>query len=296
VPHGAFVIPNPTGSAPGLWLDAGPRVVVVLPGPPRELQPMFDVTVGPRLAESTGGRRLHRRVLKMTGRAESQVDEVAQPIYGPYRDASISVQTTILATPGQIELHLAAAAADVAAVTQVLDELSTKLAAALAPYVFSVDGRGLEAVVGDLLRARGLRVAVAESCTAGLVLGRLTEVPGSSAWVIGGIVAYDNAVKVEQLDVARTLIEAHGAVSEPVAIAMADGVRARLKADVGIAVTGIAGPDGGTAQKPVGTVVIAIAGPASSVRTFKFPGDRRMVRQFSTAAALDMVRRALESA
>jgi nicotinamide-nucleotide amidase len=232
----------------------------------------------------------------MTGRAESQVDEVAQPIYGPYRDASISVQTTILATPGQIELHLAAAAADVAAVTQVLDELSTKLAAALAPYVFSVDGRGLEAVVGDLLRARGLRVAVAESCTAGLVLGRLTEVPGSSAWVIGGIVAYDNAVKVEQLDVARTMIEAHGAVSEPVAIAMADGVRARLKADVGIAVTGIAGPDGGTAQKPVGTVVIAIAGPASSVRTFKFPGDRRMVRQFSTAAALDMVRRALESA
>jgi nicotinamide-nucleotide amidase len=293
VPGGAVPLPNPTGSAPGLWIDEGARAVVLLPGPPRELEPMFDESVAPRLARVSAGRRWRRRVLKLTGRSESQIDEIAQPIYAPLSSGAIPVQTTILATPGQIELHLSAAGADLSAVDRTLEAGVTRLAAALAPYVFSVDGRSLEAVVGDLLREKGLRIAVAESCTAGLVLARLTEVPGSSSWVVGGVVAYADAVKVEALGVAPDVLAAHGAVSEPVARAMADGVRARLGADVGLSITGIAGPSGGSAEKPVGTVVIAIAGVATTVRTLKFPGDRRMVRQHSTAAALDLVRRTL---
>jgi nicotinamide-nucleotide amidase len=293
VPHGAVVLPNPKGSAPGLWIEHGNRAVAVLPGPPRELQPMFDAGVAPRLAAATAGRRVRRRTIKITGRAESQVDEVARDIYLPLQQAAVPVQTTILATPGQIELHLMATGGNLAAVDAALDAAAAALATALAPFVFSIDGRSLEAVVGDLLVARRLRIAVAESCTAGLVLGRLTNVPGSSAWVVGGIVAYDNEVKVTQLGVSREVLAAHGAVSEPVASAMAEGVRLRLGADVGVGLTGIAGPTGGSPEKPVGTVVVAVSGPAAVARTFKFPGDRHMVRQFSTAAALDLVRRAL---
>jgi len=230
-------------------------------------------------------------VLKLTGRAESQVDEVAQPIYTPLTQNPIPIQTTILATPGQIELHLSARGTNVAAMDEALDAGVTQLAAALSPAVFSVDGRSLELVVGDLLNEKKWTIAVAESCTGGLVLGRLTEVPGSSAWVIGGVVAYANDVKLRQLGVAAPLLEEHGAVSEPVARAMAEGVAAALGADIGVAVTGIAGPAGGSDAKPVGTVVIAVAGAIDGVRTFRFLGDRQMVRLQSVAAALDLVRR-----
>ncbi|HUL73770.1 MAG TPA: competence/damage-inducible protein A [Vicinamibacterales bacterium] len=295
VPQGAIVLPNPNGSAPGLWMDAGAKVVVLLPGPPRELQPMFDAEVNPRLVVRTSGRRVRRRAIKITGRSESQVDEVAQPIYGPLAAAVPPMTTTILATPGQIELHLSATGSDVAEVDSALDAAVEKLRQALGSVVFSVDGRGLEAVVGDLLRERGWRVAAAESCTGGLLLGRLTDVPGSSDWVIGGVVAYSNDVKVRDLGVPPALIAEHGAVSEPVARAMADGVRERLGADVGVAITGIAGPSGGSEAKPVGTVVIALAGSAPVVKTFRFPGDRRTVRAHATAAALDLIRRALGS-
>lgn len=254
---------------------------------------MFDVDVAPRLAARTGGRRLRRRVLKITGRSESEVDMLAAPVYGPWRSAAIPIETTILATPGQIELHLSATHSDVALLDRALESGVETLHAAVGSAVFSVDGRALEAVVGDLLKARGLTIAAAESCTGGLLLGRLTEIPGSSAWVIGGVVAYANEVKVRDLGVPPALIEEHGAVSEPVAIAMANGVRERLGADLAVAITGIAGPSGGTDAKPVGMVVIAATGLGERVRTFNFTGDRRMVRALSTAAALDMVRRAL---
>jgi nicotinamide-nucleotide amidase len=178
-------------------------------------------------------------------------------------------------------------------VDRVLQDAVTQLHEALGSIVFSVDGRNLEEVVAERLATRGLRIAVAESCTGGLVGARLTDVPGSSTWFVGGIVAYANAVKTGQLGVASSIIDAHGAVSEPVAEAMAAGVRARLGSDLGVAVTGIAGPDGGTAAKPVGTVVIAMAGPAPSVKTFRFVGDREMIRQQATLAAIDMVRRAI---
>jgi nicotinamide-nucleotide amidase len=293
IPAGADLLPNPVGTAPGLWLEVGGRALVLLPGPPRELHPIFDAHVAPRLSGRAGPRRLRRRVLRLTGLSESAADEIAQPVYAGFASEPIPVRTTILASPGQIELHLSAADADAGALDAALDSAGRRLADALRAHVVSVDGRTLEEVVGQLLAERSMRIAFAESCTGGLALGRLTDVPGSSAWVIGGVVAYDNAVKVEQLGVPPALIDAHGAVSEPVGAAMAGGVRRRLGADVGVAITGIAGPSGGTVEKPVGTVVIAIDGSSSRVRTFSFPGDRAMVRVQSVVAALNMVREAL---
>ena len=291
VPRGAAVLANVNGTAPGLWIEGRDRIVVLLPGPPRELQAIFDTHVAPQLAALVHGQRLRRRVIKITGRAESQVDEIAQPIYSPLGGGAVAIQTTILATPGQIELHLSARGTDVGALDAALESGVAQLADALAPAVFSVDGRSLEVVIGDLLKSRGWTIAVAESCTAGLVLGRLTEVPGSSAWVRGGVVAYADDVKTAQLGVPEAMLAAHGAVSEPVAQAMADGVRTRLGADIGLAVTGIAGPAGGSEAKPVGTVVIAASGAVGAVRTFRFLGDRQMVRLQSVAAALDLLRK-----
>ena len=293
VPSGATVLGNAFGTAPGLLLETEGRMVVLLPGPPRELRPMFETEVEPRIAERTGGRRVVRRVLKITGRSESQVEELAFPVYSTFGTPETPVETTILAAPGQIELHVSATGSDVRHLEGMLAHAVQRLHDAVGPAVFSTDGRTLEAVVGAELKSRGLTIAAAESCTGGGLLTRLTEVPGSSAWVIGGIVAYDNAVKVNHLGVAPELIASHGAVSEPFAQAMADGVRHRLGADVSVAITGIAGPDGGSLEKPVGTVVIAIAGVQPAVRTFLFPGDREAIRRFSTTAALEMVRQAL---
>jgi nicotinamide-nucleotide amidase len=293
--RGATVLTNPNGSAPGQWIEHDGKVVVLLPGPPRELQPMVERAVLPRLAGLTAGRRLRRRVVKIAGRPESTVDEIAQPIYGPWRTAAIPIETTILAAPGQIELHLVSSGADLEAIDAALDRSVRALADAFGAAVFAIEDLSLEEVLGRALRDRKLRIAVAESCTGGLALGRLTNVPGSSAWVIGGVVAYANEVKVRDLDVPPELIDAHGAVSEPVARAMAEGVRRRLGADIGLSITGIAGPDGGTAEKPVGTVVIAAAGltPDTQVKTWRFTGDRHLVRRLSTSAALDLVRRLL---
>jgi nicotinamide-nucleotide amidase len=181
----------------------------------------------------------------------------------------------------------------VPAIDRELDRAVESLAAALAPWVFSTDGRSLEAVVGDGLRARGWTIAAAESCTAGLLLARLTDVPGSSAWVLGGSVVYADDAKIRELGVTAQALRDHGAVSEAVARAMAEGVKARFGASVGVAITGIAGPSGGSPAKPVGTVVVAVAAAETVVRTYRFPGDRAAVRQHSTAAALELVRRLL---
>jgi len=293
VPSGAVVLANAFGTAPGLLLEVDSRMVVLLPGPPRELRPMFETHVEPRIAARTGGRRVLRRVIKITGRSESQVEELAFPVYSTFGTSDAPVETTILAAPGQIELHVSAAGSDVTALARTLEDAVARLQAVVGDAVFSTDGRSLEAVVGAGLKARGWKIAAAESCTGGGLLSRLTDVPGSSAWVQGGVIAYANDVKVEQLGVPTTVIAAHGAVSEPVAQAMAEGVRERLRADVGVAITGIAGPEGGSAEKPVGTVVIATSGTRAAVRTFLFPGDREAIRRFATTAALEMVRQTL---
>jgi nicotinamide-nucleotide amidase len=294
VPAGAETLPNPNGTAPGIWLAYGDQILVLLPGPPREMREIYSTHVADRLAARTGGRQVRRRMIRIAGRAESHVDEIAAPIYTPWASAAIPIETSILASPGLIELHVSARGDDLPAMDRALDNGVKELAAALAPAVFSVDGRPLEAVVGELLKSRRWKLAVAESCTGGLVGARLTDVAGSSTWFAGGVIAYDNESKRRDLGVDDALLERHGAVSEPVADAMADGVRARFATEAALSITGIAGPDGGTPEKPVGTVAIAIrAGDARHTRVFRFAGDRPMVRQQSAIAALEMLRQAL---
>jgi nicotinamide-nucleotide amidase len=244
-----------------------------------------------RLRPRTDGRGLFRRVLKITGRTESDVDAAAQPVYSPWISAAVPISTTILAALGQIELHLTAAASDHAAANAALDAGVRELEAVLGSAVYSTDGRPLEAVVGAMLCERGMTIAVAESCSGGLLASRLTDVPGSSAYVERGVVCYSNRAKTELAGVPESLIAAHGAVSEPVAEALATGIRARAQTNVGVGITGIAGPDGGSPEKPVGTVAIAVAvDDLIRVRTFQFLGGREMVKFQSAQAAMNMLR------
>jgi nicotinamide-nucleotide amidase len=230
-------------------------------------------------------------VIKITGRPESEVDAVSSPVYSPWLRAALPIDTTILAVMGQIELHLTAVATDAAAAGRVLDGAVGQLVGALGDSAYSVDGRPLEAVVGALLKDQGTTLAVAESCSGGLLSSRLTDVPGSSAYFDRGAVCYSNDAKMSWLGVPSALIAAHGAVSEPVARAMALAVRSAAMSDAGIGVTGIAGPGGGTAEKPVGTVaIVVVLGDEERVRTFRFIGARDMVKFQSAQAAMNMLR------
>ena len=295
VPQGAVVLENDRGTAPGLWIEQGGTRILLLPGPPREMLPMLEQVIAERLRPSAGGRGLFRRVIGITGRPESDVDAVAQPVYARWVSAPIPIATTILAKMGQIELHLTADAPSADQAEEALEHAVGELVAVLGPSVYSTDGRGLEAVLGDLLIAKGMTIAVAESCSGGLLASRITDVPGSSAYFERGVVCYSNRAKTEWVGVLETLLAAHGAVSEPVAEAMAVGVRDRAASSIGIGITGIAGPGGGTPEKPVGTVAIAVVTPsARSVRTFQFVGPRDMVKFQSTQAAMNMLRMLLK--
>jgi nicotinamide-nucleotide amidase len=295
VPRGAIVLDNPNGTAPGLFIAHERQVIVLLPGPPRELQPLMTQLCAGPLGERAGRERTYTTCAFVTGRSESHIEELIQPIYSRWYTATPPIQTTILATPGQIEIHLSLRSESAEAARALLATARSALSDALGNAVFSTDGRFLEEVVGDLLKARRLTIAAAESCTGGLLMSRLTDVPGSSAYVLGGVVVYSNDLKTMLVDVRAASIAAHGAVSEPVALAMAEGARSRTGAHIGVGITGIAGPDGGTPQKPVGTVAIAVVAPESTpqVRTFSFPGGRPQVKHQATQAALDLVRRLL---
>ena len=291
VPRGATVLANPNGTAPGLWIERGVTAIVLLPGPPREMKPMFELVVRSRLALRTGGAGLFRRVVRITGRTESDVDTLAQPVYGPWLSQKVPISTTILAVLGQIELHLTAHGTSRADADAALDAAVQQLRGVLGDSIYSVDGKQLEALVGDLLRSHGFTIALAESCTGGLLASRLTDVPGSSDYVDRGAVCYSNRAKIEMLGVPEGTIAEHGAVSEAVARAMADGMRARSGAPVTVGVTGIAGPGGGTAEKPVGTVAIAVlVQDAARVHTFQFVGGREQVKFQAAQAALNMLR------
>jgi nicotinamide-nucleotide amidase len=296
VPRGAVVLANPHGTAPGLWLEHEDRLIALLPGPPREMKPMRGGEVRRRLADRAGQMRLHRRLVRVSGKGESAVEEIVQPIYSTWLNQSPRIETTILAGLGQVELHLVSQSAEATAASDALDAAVTQLTGALGHDVVSTDGTVLEAVVGDLLRRRGWWVGFAESCTGGLATSRMTDVPGSSDYVERSVVAYSNRAKTELLDVPESLIAQHGAVSEPVALAMAAGIRARARVDIGVAITGIAGPGGGSEQKPVGTVCVAVDGGTPVVRTFRFPGGRDMVKAMSANWAIDMLRRYLITA
>jgi nicotinamide-nucleotide amidase len=291
---GAVRLDNPDGTAPGQWIDLGPQAIALLPGPPREMVPMLKALVEGVLGARAGQARTHSRGLKVVGRSESAVETTLQPLYVEWRAASPPIEATILAALGRIELHLFTRSADAAAAEAALSGALDQAEAALGPVVYTTRDETLEDLAGRLLHEVGWRVAVAESCTGGLLGARLTDVPGSSAWVDGGVIAYSNALKTVLAGVPPALIAAHGAVSEPVALALAAGVRERCSTQVGIGITGIAGPDGGTETKPVGTVFIALHTPTGAAcRQARFVGDRAVVRQQAVSAALDMLRLAL---
>jgi nicotinamide-nucleotide amidase len=294
VPRGAARIENEKGTAPGLYVERAGGAIVVLPGPPREMEPMLERVLADRFAGHGESWRVQRRVLKTTGRPESQIEAVVQPIYARWASAPTPIRTTILATPGQIELHLSVRAESAEAGRRALDRASDELCAALGDVLFASDARRLEQVVGELLRERRQWIATAESCTGGLLCSRLTDVAGSSEYVERGVICYSNRAKTELLGVPPDLIQEHGAVSEEVGVAMARGIRDRAQVDIGVGITGIAGPTGGTAAKPVGTVVVAVASAGGQrVRALWFPGDREQVKFHASQAALDMVRRHL---
>jgi nicotinamide-nucleotide amidase len=291
VVEGARALPNARGTAPGQVLADAGRLLVLLPGPPGEMKPMFDEQVLPVLRAQAGESRVvRRRVLRIAAMPESEVDERAAPVYSRFENP----KTTILGAPGQVELHLVAHGHGTAEAESRIEELAAALRQALPGRVFAEDGRDLPHVVADLLRERGLTLALAESCTGGLLASRLTEVPGVSAVLERAFVTYANRAKVEELGVDEALLDAHGAVSEEVAAAMAAGAMAAARTDVGVGITGIAGPDGGTDEKPVGLVYVATSGAAGTrVRRNLFPGGRGRVRFQATQVALEMLRRGL---
>jgi len=291
VPRGAIVLPNAMGTAPGLLVKARDTAFLLLPGPPREMTPMLEAAIRDHLASQGSGPSLSRRILRITGRTESEVDTRVAPIYATWRGRPIAIDTSILAAFGQIELHLTATGARADEVRQAFDMAEREIREALGDAVYSSDGSPLEAVVGQLLAARGWTIALAESCTGGLTTSRLTDVAGSSAYVDMACVCYSNASKTQWLGVPAALIDEQGAVSESVARAMAAGVRGRAGTDVGIGITGIAGPGGGSAQKPVGTVAIAVlAGDRERVQTFRFIGAREQVKSQAAQTALNILR------
>jgi len=292
VPEGADWLPNELGTAAGLWAQQGGATIVLLPGPPAELEGMFEAQCKARLEKLAPKERILTRVYKVVGLPESEVDQRIAPIYKAYQ---IPV-TTILATPGAIEVHLRARAASEREAEALLNELGDKIELALGDHIFSSHGESLEEVVGMYLVMKHKTVAVAESCTGGLLSERLTRTPGSSNFYAGGAVCYSDDLKTKMAGVPRSLIEENGAVSKPVAQALAEGIRKRAGASIGIGITGVAGPSGGCPEKPVGLVYVALADEArTQVREFRFPGNRERIRYWATQAALEMVRRSLKS-
>jgi len=286
----ADILSNPHGSAVGMLVEEEGHVLVVLPGPPRENQPMFLEHVMPRLRAVAGETFVSRRLLRVSGLGESAVDEIAAPIYKLFED----VQTSILFNKSEVELHIAARAASEMDAKARVDELASELGTALGKSVFATHGETLEAVVGKMLTDRGETVALAESCTGGLVAQRLTNVAGSSRYFLEGVVSYSNNAKMERLNVPAEVIGRFGAVSAECAEAMAKGIVATSQADHGISVTGIAGPDGGSDEKPVGTVFIGYAGSGETKSVhLALPGDRELIRWRTSQAALDYLRRQL---
>ncbi|MDD5542046.1 MAG: competence/damage-inducible protein A [Acidobacteriia bacterium] len=290
VPSGAQVLENEAGTAPGFWLQMENQHALLLPGPPHEMQAMFERQCFDRLKSMSKGVRICKRIFKLTGMTESACDARIAPIYTLYKNPV----TTILASPGEIEIHLKATANDESEANSLLDELGEKIEMELGDNIFARRGESLEQVVGMYLTMRQATVSVAESCTGGLVAERLTRVSGSSAYFLSGAVCYSNEAKTELADVPPLLIQMNGAVSREVAVGLAEGIRKRSQTTYGIGVTGIAGPTGGTPEKPVGLVHLALSSELQvDHREVRLPGDRRRIRWWASQIALDMLRRRL---
>lgn len=289
--RGAEPLANPNGTAPGQWLETGRRIVVLLPGPPHELKPMFEDFVLPRLRRRSAG-AVARRVLKLTGLGESLMES---RIAGVYRSLPPGVTLTTLASPGDLAIHIIARGeARRGTPGRKIDLVEKALIGCVGDFVYSRDGKSLPEVVGAGLLARGETLSAAESCTGGLLGHRVTGVPGSSGYFLGSVVAYANRLKEDFLGVPRSRLVRGGAVSPGVAAAMAEGIRERTRTTYGLGLTGVAGPGGGTARKPVGLVYIALADPEGVVVVKSlFSGGREHVKYQATQKALDLLRRKL---
>ena len=287
VPEGAEALDNPRGTAPGLWIEHGDRALALLPGPPREMRGIFESGIAPRLERRVSGVRLFHRELRVTGLGESHVEQRIAPIYKRYSE----VNTTVLAAPGEVQVHLRLWSDEPQHAKKTLDEIVQGFDIALTDRIFSRNGQPLHEVVARELTLNNTTIAVAESCTGGLLAQRLTSIAGSSSYFLGGVVCYSNERKTAWADVPPELIAAKGAVSPEVALALADGIRRRVGSALGVGVTGIAGPGGASEEKPVGTVHIALAHSGGVVeRGVTLPGDRDSIRFQASQVALDMVR------
>ncbi|HEX3742562.1 MAG TPA: competence/damage-inducible protein A [Bryobacteraceae bacterium] len=287
---GAEVLPNDRGTAPGQWVDGNDSVALLLPGPPHELKAMFEQQCLPRLARIVPTQIIRTAFLRITGMPESDLDALISPVYKKYPN----IATTILAANGDLQVHLRARCDTAAEADALLAEVVPPIAGLLGDRLYSADGEALEALTGRLLSERGATLAVAESCTGGMLGARLTTVPGSSQYFAGGFITYSNALKRQILGVPAETLERFGAVSAETAEAMAAGARQRTGATYAMSITGVAGPEGGSEEKPVGLVYIGIAGPDGvAVTQRRFLGDRERIRVFTTQAALDFLRRTL---
>jgi len=292
--EGAELLPNHRGTAPGQWLETSvaeqSKIVVLLPGPPHELHEMWDQQCMDRLRAKAPSAAIATRVLKVAMMGESAVDARTAPIYKKYPN----VETTLLAGQGQVEFHLRATAATKDEAQAEVDRLAGELEDELEDAVFSSAGESLEEIVSYYLQMRNAKLAVAESCTGGMIAERITSVPGSSRYFLGGAVVYSNDLKTLFADIPPLMIEAHGAVSKEVALALAENIREICNADIGVGVTGVAGPGGGTEEKPVGLVYVAVTnGHKQEVVQRRFFGDRDRIRRWASQQALDLVRRML---
>jgi nicotinamide-nucleotide amidase len=289
-PAGATILENPYGTAPGFALDVADAIVIALPGPPRELLPMLREKVVPLLRSRWNIRAaIVSRIIRTAGVSESEIDRRIEDLFRASENPSIAVLTQ----DGEVIVKVTGKAPNAAEARALCDTLVERLVARLGASAYSTDGASLPETVGRCLRERGLTLAAAESCTGGLVGALVTSVAGASDYFRGSIVAYGNRAKTELLDVAPPLIERHGAVSAEVAAAMAEGAKAALGASLAVAVTGIAGPSGGTQDKPVGLVYVALVGEddACTVQRLQLPGAREMVQRRAALAALLLVLR-----
>jgi nicotinamide-nucleotide amidase len=286
--EGAEMLPNDRGTAPGQWIEDSGSCVMLLPGPPHEMKAMFTRQCLPRLARIVPRQVIQTLVLRVTGMPESDLDQLIAPVYKKYANPT----TTILAAAGDLQVHLRARCSTEGEAAALLVEVGGPIELLLGDRIYSRNGRSLEEVVGDLLRDRHNTLTVAESCTGGLLGERITSVPGSSTYFLGGFITYSNRMKVEWLGVPEETIAEFGAVSKETAEAMALGARRRTGSTYALAITGVAGPDGGSDKKPVGTIYIGMADAAGcQVLHRQFIGDRTRIRQFATQMALDMLRR-----
>lgn len=289
---GATVLPNPNGTASGQWLvgqfEGREVIIILLPGPPHEMKGLFENEVRERLRAKVPAAHLFTRTLKIAMLGESAVDARVAPIYKRFPE----VETTILAGAGEIELHFKAHGATLDAAQVRADEVAGLVEDELDDAVYSRNGESLEQIVGYWLQMRNATVAVAESCTGGMLAERITSISGSSRYFLGGAIVYSNALKTELAGVPAEMIERHGAVSREVAAALAEGIRYRCESSFGVGITGVAGPGGGSPEKPVGLVFHAVASDSGTeVIERNFPGDRKRIRRFASTMALDMLRK-----